>query len=68
MDVAFLGNKKEDHVVETWILSIKNNVILHANVVIRMVIILHLELAKNYPRIKINNKPLALPHLIAMGP
>jgi len=67
MDVVSLGNKKEDHAVEIWILSIKNNVILPANVDIRMVITLCLELVKNYLQIKINNKPLALPHLIAMA-
>jgi hypothetical protein len=52
MAFVFLGNKKEDPVVETQILNIKNNVILPVNVDTQAMIILYLEHAKNYPLIK----------------
>jgi hypothetical protein len=52
-------NKKEDPVVEMRTRNIKNNVTLHVNVDILTVIILYLELVKNYLQINIHNKPLA---------
>jgi len=62
-------NKKEDPAVETWALSIKNNVILPVNVDTLTVIILCLELAKDEPIINIQIKisiPIALPQMTAM--
>jgi hypothetical protein len=55
LTVAFVPhlNKKEDPVVETRTLNIKNNVILPVNVDILAVIVLYLE----HARIEPQNKP-----------
>jgi hypothetical protein len=67
MDVVSPLNKKEDLVVETRTRNIISNVILPVNVDILTVIILYLELVKNYPQIQINNnKPLVQPLMTVM--
>jgi len=54
MVVVLPGYKKEDHVVETWALSIKNNVILHVIVDI-LADLLAVEPVKNESQIKFNH-------------